>query len=193
MADCFRKTFKSEVPIEWGTRKTQLISICARDSLACTEVVQWICSSSPQRRQDKFPFKSREKFQFLISAHQDVKSIEEWNCEGDTAGSQRLLQTQVHSAWRKSPCHSRSLTPCQSNNLTMSIWQSDNGNLTFRWKCFLLQHEMGAGACAGLCQISVTTPMDLLKIQMQDEGRVASQRKAIFPFFFHFATIFYFF
>ena len=41
----------------------------------------------------------------------------------------------------------------------------------------LFQHEMAAGACAGLCQISVTTPMDLLKIQMQDEGRVASQRK----------------
>ena len=36
---------------------------------------------------------------------------------------------------------------------------------------------MAAGACAGLCQISVTTPMDLLKIQMQDEGRVASQRR----------------
>ena len=36
---------------------------------------------------------------------------------------------------------------------------------------------MAAGACAGLCQISVTTPMDLLKIQMQDQGRVASQRQ----------------
>ena len=30
---------------------------------------------------------------------------------------------------------------------------------------------MLAGAGAGLCQISVTTPMELLKIQLQDAGR----------------------
>jgi len=37
-----------------------------------------------------------------------------------------------------------------------------------------VQREMLAGGCAGLCQIVVTTPMELLKIQMQDAGRVAS-------------------
>lgn len=31
-----------------------------------------------------------------------------------------------------------------------------------------------AGACAGMCQIVVTTPMELLKIALQDSGRVAS-------------------
>ncbi|VDN96705.1 unnamed protein product [Rodentolepis nana] len=31
--------------------------------------------------------------------------------------------------------------------------------------------EMVAGGCAGMCQIIVTTPMELLKIQMQDAGR----------------------
>ena len=36
-----------------------------------------------------------------------------------------------------------------------------------------VQREMMAGGCAGLCQIVVTTPMELLKIQMQDAGRVA--------------------
>ena len=38
-----------------------------------------------------------------------------------------------------------------------------------------IHREMMAGGSAGLCQIVVTTPMELLKIQMQDAGRVASQ------------------
>ena len=41
-----------------------------------------------------------------------------------------------------------------------------------------LQREMAAGGCAGLFQIAVTTPMELLKIQMQDAGRVAAQLRA---------------
>lgn len=36
---------------------------------------------------------------------------------------------------------------------------------------------MIAGGMAGLCQIIITTPMELLKIQMQDAGRIASQAK----------------
>jgi solute carrier family 25 glutamate transporter 18/22 len=35
--------------------------------------------------------------------------------------------------------------------------------------------EMLAGGMAGFCQIVITTPMELLKIQMQDAGRVASR------------------
>jgi len=38
--------------------------------------------------------------------------------------------------------------------------------------------EMMAGGCAGLCQIVITTPMELLKIQLQDAGRLAAQMKA---------------
>jgi len=38
--------------------------------------------------------------------------------------------------------------------------------------------EMMAGGSAGMCQIIVTTPMELLKIQLQDAGRVAAQLKA---------------
>lgn len=38
--------------------------------------------------------------------------------------------------------------------------------------------QMVAGGLAGLCQIIITTPMELLKIQMQDAGRVAAQAKA---------------
>lgn len=37
---------------------------------------------------------------------------------------------------------------------------------------------MAAGGLAGFCQIIITTPMELLKIQMQDAGRVAQQAKA---------------
>ncbi|XP_055335632.1 mitochondrial glutamate carrier 1-like [Paramacrobiotus metropolitanus] len=54
------------------------------------------------------------------------------------------------------------------------------GNDFFRHKLAVngklpIEREMLAGAGAGLCQIVVTTPMELLKIQLQDAGRVASQ------------------
>lgn len=37
---------------------------------------------------------------------------------------------------------------------------------------------MAAGGLAGACQIIITTPMELLKIQMQDAGRVQAANKA---------------
>ncbi|XP_013147628.1 PREDICTED: mitochondrial glutamate carrier 1-like [Papilio polytes] len=40
-----------------------------------------------------------------------------------------------------------------------------------------LTSQMLAGGSAGACQIVITTPMELLKIQMQDAGRVAAQAK----------------
>ncbi|XP_006623611.1 mitochondrial glutamate carrier 1-like isoform X1 [Apis dorsata] len=40
-----------------------------------------------------------------------------------------------------------------------------------------LEREMLAGGLAGACQIIVTTPMELLKIQMQDAGRIAIAAK----------------
>ncbi|XP_054159219.1 mitochondrial glutamate carrier 1-like [Oppia nitens] len=44
----------------------------------------------------------------------------------------------------------------------------DNGKLS-------LPREMLSGGSAGLCQIIVTTPMELLKIQLQDAGRVSTK------------------
>lgn len=41
-----------------------------------------------------------------------------------------------------------------------------------------MSRQMMAGGLAGLCQIVITTPMELLKIQMQDAGRVAAQLRA---------------
>uniref|UniRef100_A0A2A4JG98 Mitochondrial glutamate carrier 2 n=1 Tax=Heliothis virescens TaxID=7102 RepID=A0A2A4JG98_HELVI len=41
-----------------------------------------------------------------------------------------------------------------------------------------ITRQMLAGGSAGACQIIITTPMELLKIQMQDAGRVAAQAKA---------------
>ncbi|XP_015112610.1 mitochondrial glutamate carrier 1 [Diachasma alloeum] len=41
-----------------------------------------------------------------------------------------------------------------------------------------LEREMLAGGSAGACQIVITTPMELLKIQMQDAGRVAAAAKS---------------
>ncbi|KAL0968858.1 hypothetical protein UPYG_G00272800 [Umbra pygmaea] len=40
-----------------------------------------------------------------------------------------------------------------------------------------LVKEMLAGCGAGTCQVVMTTPMELLKIQLQDAGRVEAQRK----------------
>ncbi|XP_072305950.1 mitochondrial glutamate carrier 1-like [Eucyclogobius newberryi] len=37
--------------------------------------------------------------------------------------------------------------------------------------------EMLAGCCAGMCQVTITTPMEMLKIQMQDAGRIAAQQR----------------
>lgn len=34
--------------------------------------------------------------------------------------------------------------------------------------------EMLAGCCAGMCQVIVTTPMEMLKIQLQDAGRIGT-------------------
>ncbi|TNN82344.1 Mitochondrial glutamate carrier 1 [Liparis tanakae] len=37
--------------------------------------------------------------------------------------------------------------------------------------------EMLAGCCAGMCQVVITTPMEMLKIQLQDAGRLAAQQR----------------
>ncbi|KAM7411817.1 hypothetical protein PAMA_021680 [Pampus argenteus] len=39
--------------------------------------------------------------------------------------------------------------------------------------------EMMAGCCAGMCQVIVTTPMEMLKIQLQDAGRLAAQQRVM--------------
>nr|XP_055038460.1 mitochondrial glutamate carrier 1 [Misgurnus anguillicaudatus] len=39
--------------------------------------------------------------------------------------------------------------------------------------------EMVAGCGAGTCQVIITTPMEMLKIQLQDAGRIEAQRKLI--------------
>ncbi|XP_045626706.1 mitochondrial glutamate carrier 1 isoform X1 [Ursus americanus] len=42
-----------------------------------------------------------------------------------------------------------------------------------------LVKEMLAGCGAGTCQVIVTTPMEMLKIQLQDAGRIAAQKKIL--------------
>ncbi|KAL6119632.1 uncharacterized protein ACO6RY_04166 [Pungitius sinensis] len=39
--------------------------------------------------------------------------------------------------------------------------------------------EMLAGCCAGMCQVIITTPMEMLKIQLQDAGRLAAQQRVM--------------
>ncbi|XP_031671704.1 mitochondrial glutamate carrier 1-like [Oncorhynchus kisutch] len=40
-----------------------------------------------------------------------------------------------------------------------------------------LLREILAGCGAGTCQVIITTPMEMLKIQLQDAGRIEDQRK----------------
>uniref|UniRef100_H3DC28 Mitochondrial glutamate carrier 1 n=2 Tax=Tetraodon nigroviridis TaxID=99883 RepID=H3DC28_TETNG len=39
--------------------------------------------------------------------------------------------------------------------------------------------EMLAGCCAGMCQVIITTPMEMLKIQLQDAGRLVAQQRVL--------------
>ncbi|XP_017270463.1 solute carrier family 25 member 55b isoform X1 [Kryptolebias marmoratus] len=39
--------------------------------------------------------------------------------------------------------------------------------------------EMLAGCCAGMCQVIITTPMEMLKIQLQDAGRLVAQQRVM--------------
>lgn len=50
--------------------------------------------------------------------------------------------------------------------------------LVFFFSSLPIFRQMVAGGLAGACQIVITTPMELLKIQMQDAGRIAAQAKA---------------
>ncbi|XP_028303209.1 solute carrier family 25 member 55a isoform X2 [Gouania willdenowi] len=44
-------------------------------------------------------------------------------------------------------------------------------------KRLTVMKEMLAGCGAGMCQVVVTTPMEMLKIQLQDAGRLATQQQ----------------
>ncbi|XP_063306594.1 mitochondrial glutamate carrier 1-like [Pelobates fuscus] len=46
-------------------------------------------------------------------------------------------------------------------------------------KSLTLFKEMLAGCGAGTCQVIITTPMEMLKIQLQDAGRLACHQKAV--------------
>lgn len=42
-----------------------------------------------------------------------------------------------------------------------------------------LPKKMSAGCRAGSCQVIVTTPLEMLKIQLQDTGHIAAQRRIL--------------
>uniref|UniRef100_A0A8C5MZK4 Mitochondrial glutamate carrier 1 n=1 Tax=Leptobrachium leishanense TaxID=445787 RepID=A0A8C5MZK4_9ANUR len=57
-----------------------------------------------------------------------------------------------------------------ANDFFRHFFSKDGKKLT-------LVKEMLAGCGAGTCQVIVTTPMEMLKIQLQDAGRLAAQKK----------------
>lgn len=44
---------------------------------------------------------------------------------------------------------------------------------------------MLAGCGAGMCQVIITTPMEMLKIQLQDAGRLGETNTNIIPTIIH--------
>lgn len=63
-------------------------------------------------------------------------------------------------------------------SLQFAGWRTEREAFLFSADSKLpVTRQMAAGGLAGLCQIVITTPMELLKIQMQDAGRIASQAK----------------
>lgn len=51
-----------------------------------------------------------------------------------------------------------------SCNSPCLLWSCSKGLTVFK--------EMLAGCGAGMCQVVITTPMEMLKIQLQDAGRL---------------------
>lgn len=51
-------------------------------------------------------------------------------------------------------------------------------NLFQYFRHITIPYQVLSGALAGICQTAITTPMELLKINMQDAGRVAAEAKA---------------
>ena len=52
--------------------------------------------------------------------------------------------------------------------------------LTSKYGSLPVYRQVAAGALAGMCQIVITTPMELLKIALQDSGRVGKCAKKIY-------------
>lgn len=66
----------------------------------------------------------------------------------------------------------------QEKQLIFAFEEKNNRNISiekFIFSQLPVTRQMAAGGLAGLCQIIITTPMELLKIQMQDAGRIAAQ------------------
>lgn len=58
---------------------------------------------------------------------------------------------------------------------------SDHLSLALGRKKLTLLREMLAGCGAGTCQVIVTTPMEMLKIQLQDAGRIGTSASPCAP------------
>ena len=72
-------------------------------------------------------------------------------------------------------------------------WNQQLSFLSFLFSGKLsVQREMLAGGSAGLCQIIITTPMELLKISMQDAGRQGDLSTLVMFFFYLVPSLFLF-
>ncbi|XP_053280724.1 mitochondrial glutamate carrier 1 [Pleuronectes platessa] len=59
-----------------------------------------------------------------------------------------------------------------ANDFFRQQLSKDSGKLT-------VIREMLAGCCAGMCQVTITSPMEMLKIQLQDAGRLVAQQRVV--------------
>lgn len=62
--------------------------------------------------------------------------------------------------------------PHQGERQILSLFVSLHRSVCVNRKSLTVFKEMLAGCGAGMCQVIITTPMEMLKIQLQDAGRL---------------------
>ncbi|KAM4699879.1 mitochondrial glutamate carrier 1-like [Discoglossus pictus] len=98
------------------------------------------------------------------------KSI--WDCLGKTLRSEGYFGMYRGAAVNLTLVTPEKAIKLAANDFFRHHLAKDGKGLT-------LPKEMLAGCGAGTCQVIITTPMEMLKIQLQDAGRLASTQKSI--------------
>ncbi|XP_069617817.1 mitochondrial glutamate carrier 1-like isoform X1 [Ranitomeya imitator] len=111
---------------------------------------------------------TKTRLQNQRNGQQIYKSI--WDCLGKTIRSEGYF-----GMYRGAAVNLTLVTPEKAIKLAANDFFRHH--LTQDGKKLTLVKEMLAGCGAGTCQVIITTPMEMLKIQLQDAGRLASCQK----------------
>lgn len=112
---------------------------------------------------------TKTRLQNQRNGQQIYKSI--WDCLGKTLRSEGYFGMYRGAAVNLTLVTPEKAIKLAANDFFRHHLSKDGKKLT-------LVKEMLAGCGAGTCQVVITTPMEMLKIQLQDAGRLASCQKA---------------